>query len=180
MRTTFALLLSVIAGLLQPRLAAAADAPAPPAPTKIGIYDSRAVAVAYAGSEAHKKQMAPIQADYAKAKQTGDDKRMKEIGEQMKATQKRFHMQGFSTAPVDDILRQIEGELPRIKKEAGVDLLVSKWDEGTLAKHASAEKIDVTMRLVDAFHPNDRQRKTAEEIQKHKPISLKEAENIND
>lgn len=179
MKITIALLLSTIAGLLTPRLAAAADVPAA-APTKIGIYDSRAVAVAFAGSDAHKKQTGPIQADYAKAKQAGDEKRMKEINEQMKATQKRFHMQGFSTAPVDDILRQIEGDLPRIKKDAGVDLLVSKWDDATLAKYPSAQKIDVTMRLVDAFHPTDRQRKSAEEIQKHKPISLKEAENIND
>ncbi len=59
-------------------------------------------------------------------------------------------------------------------------MLVSKWDKETLAKHPSAELIDVTMHLVDAFNPNERQRKSAVEIQKHQPISLEEADKIDD
>lgn len=38
--------------------------------------------------------------------------------------------------------------------------------------------MDVTLKLVDAFLPNERQRKSAIEIQKHKPISLEQAEKI--
>jgi hypothetical protein len=40
--------------------------------------------------------------------------------------------------------------------------------------------VDITMTLVDAFHPTEGQLKAAIEIQKKTPISLKEAENIND
>src|SRR6266498_2845213 len=35
---------------------------------RIGVYDSRAVAVAFAGSEAHNKSMEPLLAEHRKAK----------------------------------------------------------------------------------------------------------------
>jgi hypothetical protein len=59
-------------------------------------------------------------------------------------------------------------------------MLVSKWDQETLAKYPSAELVDVTMMLVDAFQPNERQRQSAIEIQKHEPIPLEDAEKIKD
>jgi len=89
-------------------------------------------------------------------------------------------LQGFSTAPVDNILEHIKDRLPAVKQKAGVSVLVSKWDKKTLAKYPSAELVDVTPELIDAFDPNERQRKSAIAIQKHKPISLKQAENIKD
>ena len=89
-------------------------------------------------------------------------------------------MQGFSTASVDDILKHIKDSLPTIEQKACVDVIVSKWDEKTLAKHKSAKRVDVTIMLVDAFHPNEKQRKSALEIQKATPISLEQAEKIKD
>ena len=159
----------------------AADLPqATNAPVKVGTYDSRSIAIAFVGSPAFKQWMTPIQAEYAKAKQSGDAAGMKKIEQEMQKDQKLRHMQGFSTAPVDDVLKTIEARLPDVQKAAGVDVIISKWDQAALAKYEKAEKIDVTMRLVDEFHPSDRQRKSAIEIQKHEPISLKEAEKIDD
>jgi hypothetical protein len=59
-------------------------------------------------------------------------------------------------------------------------MLVSKWDEETLAQYPSAELVDVTMRLVDAFQPTERQRQHAIGIQTQEPIPLDEAEKIQD
>lgn len=91
-----------------------------------------------------------------------------------------MHIQGFSTAPVDNILDHIKDRLSAIKEKAGVTALVSKWDKAGLAKYKDAELVDVTMALVDAFNPSDRQRKSASEIQKNDPIPLEQAENIRD
>ena len=146
--------------------------------SKIGIYDSRAVAVAYAGSDLFNQSLAPTLAEYKKAKDSGNAAKMAEIEKQMQNLQKLLHKQGFSTASVDDILKQIEPRLPQIKKDAGVDILVSKWD--TTVQTNGKVVIDVTMRLVDEFHPSERQRKSATEIQKHKPISLEAADRIKD
>ena len=143
-------------------------------PERIGIYDSRAVAVAFAGSDAQKKSLAPLMEEHKKASATGDSKRVKELEAEGAARQKRAHQQAFSTAPVDDILEHIKDRLPDIKKEAGLPAtaeLISKWDTSALKRHKSAEQIDITAALVDAFNPTDKQRKTALEIQQQKPIT---------
>jgi hypothetical protein len=151
------------------------------APPRIGIYDSRAIAVAFAGSASFNKEwMRPIKAEHDRAKAAGDTNRMKRIEADMRARQTLAHKQAFSTAPVDEYLKYIKKEMPAIKQKAGVSDIVSKWDPEALKKYSSAEKVDVTMLLVDAFQPNERQRKSAVEIQKHKPITLEEAEKIND
>lgn len=152
----------------------------PTAKVPVGTYDSRSVAVAFAGSEAFSKWMGDLKAENDKAKASGDLKRVSEIEAEGATRQKLMHKQGFSTAPVDDILEQIKDRLPAIKKKAGVIDLVSKWDKAGLARYKDAELVDVTMALADAFNPNDRQRKSAMEIQKHDPIPLEQAEKIKD
>jgi hypothetical protein len=168
------LLASWVFGNLQ-----AAEAAAPPK-ERIGTYDSRAIAVAYVGSAAHSKRMEAMQTELARTNAAGDTKRTRELQSQGASLQKTLHEQGFSTAPVDDLLKLVEERLPAIRKEAGVSELISKWDEATLAKHAGAERVDVTLALVKAFDPNERQLKTAVEIQKHAPISRQKAKQIRD
>lgn len=124
--------------------------------------------------------MGPLFAEHQKAKANGDTKRVKELEAEGKARQKRAHTQGFSTAPVDDLLEHIKDQLPEIKTRAGVSVLISKWDKQELAKHPSAQQVDVTLALVDAFKPSEKQRKSAIQIQQHKPISIREAERIED
>jgi hypothetical protein len=147
---------------------------------RIGIYDSRAVAVAFAGSAAQEKEMKELREAHQKAKAAGDSKTVARLEAEGKARQAKAHQQAFSTAPVADLLAHITNALPDIQKAAGVTALISKWDEAELKKHAGAETVDVTMPLVDAFHPTERQRKSALEIQKHKPVSLKQAGRIKD
>lgn len=147
---------------------------------RIGVYDSRAIAVAFAGSEHFNQWMSGLHAEYKKVKAAGDQKRVEELETGGAARQRQLHMQAFSTAPVDDILEHIEDRLPSIKQKANVSLLVSKWDKENMAKHPSADRVDLTMELIDALNPNERQRKSAIEIQKHKPIPLEQVENMKD
>lgn len=146
----------------------------------VGVYDSRAVAVAFVGTTAFNAWMGELQDEMDKAKSEGDKKKIKELKAEGKARQNQLHKQGFSTAPVDDLLIHIQDKLPEILKAANVEVLVSKWDEAALANYASSEHVDVTMVLVDAFQPNERQRQSAVEIQKHSPISLEQAEKMDD
>jgi len=152
--------------------------------TRIGIYDSRAIAVAFVGSEVFKaivgKKMADMMAEYKKAGSEGDEKRVEELKAWGEAQQALLHKQGFSTAPVDDILGHITDRLPEIKKQAKVDMLLSKWNTQALAKHKQAEQVDVTMLLVEAFKPNEKQKKSAIEIQKHEPVPLEKMKGHKD
>jgi hypothetical protein len=159
--------------------AVAADAPQA-GPARIGVYDSRAIAIAWAGSPSFTAWMGALRADHAKAKAAGDAKRVKQLEAEGAARQQRLHLQGFSTAPVDEILAHIKDALPGIQQQAGVSALVSKWDKEGQAKYPAAEQHDVTLALLDALHPSDRQRQAAIEAQKHKPIPLDEARNLKD
>ncbi|HPB32759.1 MAG TPA: hypothetical protein PLB62_15010 [Candidatus Sumerlaeota bacterium] len=147
---------------------------------RVGTYDSRAVAVAFSGSEIFSKWLGELKVEQERAEAAGDKARVAEIRAKGATRQKLMHMQGFSTAPVDDILDRVREGVQSVREKAGVDVLVSKWDKESLDRHRDAEVIDVTMDLVDLFNPNERQRRSALEIQKHDPISLKQAENIRD
>ena len=127
-----------------------------PTKARVGIYDSRAVAVAFAGSAAFNRWLGDLKAEHEKAKASGDQKRAAELEAEGAARQRLLHMQGFSTAPVTNILDQIKDKLPAINKKAGVSVLLSKWDKDGLARYKDADLVDVTMALVDAFSPSDR------------------------
>ena len=149
-------------------------------PLRIGVYDSRAIAVAWAGTSAFTEWMGALEVEYNQAKKANDQARIAELEAEADARQRKMHTQAFSTAPVDMIIEFIDDELPAIQRKAGVSMLVSKWDQETLSKYPSAEQVDVTMMLVDAFHPSEKQREFAIDVQKRAPISLEEAEKIQD
>lgn len=56
-----------------------------------------------------------------------------------------------------------------MKESTDLKAIVSKWDEEGLKKYEGAERVDVTMGLVDLLKPTDGQRKRAVEIQDHAP-----------
>jgi hypothetical protein len=89
-----------------------------------------------------------------------------------------MHEQVFSTGRVDDILKKIEDRLPEIAKEAGVDLIVSKWD---LAYRApGAEVVDVTEALIKLYQPDEKTRKILADMARKPPIPLEELKKIKD
>jgi hypothetical protein len=146
----------------------------PPAQERIGVYDSRAGAVAYVGSTFQVKKMKELTAQLKKAREVGDTNEISRLETAGREWQSNLKRQGFGTAPVDDLLAEIARDVPKIEQVAGVTSLVSKWNKAELDRRANAVRIDVTMRLVDAFQPNETQRKRAIEIQKIKPQKIKE------
>jgi len=147
---------------------------APFAQERIGVYDSRAVAVAYAGSTWQVKKMKELTAQLKKAREAGDTNQVSRLEAEGQAWQSDLKRQGFGTAPVEDLLAEIADDLPTILEAAGVTSIISKWNKTELDKHPHAVQVDVTMRLVDAFQPNETQRRRAIEIQKMKPQKIKE------
>lgn len=139
------------------------------APQRIGVYDSRAVAVAYGGSAFKDQRLQALKARHQQAQQAGDTAAMARLQAEGRAWQAQLHQQAFGTAPVDDILLHIAAELPAIQQAAGVTRLVSRWNRAELDKLAHAEQVDLTMALVDALHPTAKQRKYAQDIQAQPP-----------
>ena len=146
-----------------------------PAPLKVrvGTFDSRAVAIAYARSA----MFAPIMKDwkdkYEKAKAEKNEAVIKEC----EAWGPNYHrlqmLQAFSIASVADILEKVKDQLSKAAQEAGVDILVSKWE--LAYQNPSIEVVDVTLYLVKIFNPDERTLKILEDLSKQPPIPLYEA-----
>lgn len=135
----------------------------------IGVYDSRAVAVAYAGSSFQREKLAQLKQEWDDARAKGDTNRLAALENKGKAWQHKANEQAFQTAPVIDLLACVSNKIPAIKAKYEVTQLISKWDAKSLEAFPGAKKIDVTAALIDAFDPAERSRQWAREIQSRKP-----------
>jgi hypothetical protein len=151
---------------------------------RIGIYDSRVVAMAYCFSPACKaaegESVAAYKAELAKA--SGDKKQAADVEAKYSdliKTQIRRHKQVFSTAPIDDALVHIKDQLAEIAKAARVGSIISKWDKEALEKHEGAELVDVTEAMAKALRPPEESLKAALELRKKDPIPLEQAEKMD-
>jgi hypothetical protein len=168
------LLLIVIAGLgaLPSASAAAPVTKADSAIDTVGVYDSRAVAVAFAGTVRFRASLDELRKKHQAAKESGDEEQVAVLEAEGQARQHELHRQGFGTAPVDNILAHYLEDLAKLKAEQGLERLISKWDQASLARYPDAEQIDITMIIVDLLHPNETQREFALQIQDKEPVPL--------
>jgi hypothetical protein len=157
-----------------------ADTPA--TSTRIGIYDSRAVAYAYFFTPAAMQHRSDLIARAKAAKAAGNTTEFAPLNAELVALQKRNHLQVFSTAPVDDAIAALQPKLPALLNELQVSRLVSKWDEPGLKNVAPTDQVDVTARLVHELLPNPspQQSHTLASIQSTEPLPLAEAAKLAD
>lgn len=140
---------------------------------RVGTFDSRAIAIAYGRSEMCLQYVGSLKEKHNKAKEEGDEKLVKELEALGLATQQVLHQQGFSIASVADILEKVKAELPKIAEDAGVDIIVSKWE--VVYRNPSIEIVDVTSHLVKLFNPDERTLKMIiEDLPKQAPMLLVE------
>ncbi len=139
-------------------------------PMRVGTYDSRAIAVAYVRSDFGRQAIDNLMAERDKAKAAGDEKRVKEVEARGRARQERLHQQGFGTASVMEMLDRIKAEIPGVAREAGVALIVSKWE--VVYRDPSVEYVDVTVALVKKFGADPKMLKMIEDLMQHEPMPI--------
>jgi hypothetical protein len=145
-------------------------------PMRVGTYDSRAVALAYYRkfyrSPEFTARMKTLEEARDAAKAAGDHEKAKKLEAEGKAEQEHSHSQVFGSAPIDDIVAKIKDQLPQIAKQAGVDMIVSKWS--ITYRSADAEVVDVTEPMAQLFHPDTETLKILRDLTKHQPVSAEE------
>ncbi len=141
----------------------------------VGIFDSRALAMAYYRSKPFNAQMSEMHAKHEEAKAAGDEKRVKELEAEGPALQDLIHKQGFGTWPVDNILEKIKGRIPEIAAQADVQLIVCKWD--IVYQQPDVKFVDVTELMVKPFDPDEATLKIIQDIQKQDPVPLEQLKN---
>lgn len=136
----------------------------------IGVYDSRSVAVAFAGSAKFNAQVAPIAREISAARKRGDKAKTAANEQKMRDLQAQLHRQAFGTEPVTAILALYPAQVKLLMATQGLTALVSQWNEPELKRHAAARRVDVTEDLINLFEPSGHQRRSALAIRKSKPL----------
>ncbi len=143
---------------------------------RVGVYDSRGIAVAYMNSEHFDKILAEKRLALEQAKKDNVSNKVKELEAWGRQHQARAHQQGFGTAPVHECFECIKQQIPAAAKAAGVDVIVSKWECDYLAD--DADVVDVTMELAKLFNPRPKAYEWIGQLKDHKPISAEEIERL--
>lgn len=150
----------------------AVAAPATKPSVRIGVYDSRGVAIAYARSAGFRESMTRLRGDFEQAKARGDSAQMKTLEQQGQWMQVRLHQRGFSTAGAGDLLARVADGLAGVAREAGVVLIVSKWEMPF--KDPAVEIVDVTLPIARLFQPDEQTLQVLGGIAKQPPVPFDE------
>ncbi len=158
-------------------------APAKPKPAaatqpamRIGVYDSRCVALACFRTEENLKNINSLYAEAKAAEKAGDKATYERIKKQMEGRQERVHAQVFSDTPIGDLLADRGDMLARVAAKTGVTAIVPSADY--LA--AGVEPIDLTDALVAEFSPSDKTRKIIADAHRQKPVPIEDLAVIKD
>jgi Skp family chaperone for outer membrane proteins len=131
---------------------------------RIGVYDSRFVALAFYRAENMKKVrdfMESLNLELQKAKEANDEKKVKELEAKGPAFQNLMHQQVFGNLSIPNVMGTIKDQLPAIAKKMGTSLIVSKWEISYSGPEI--ETVDLTLQLVGLFTVDDATRKMIEE-----------------
>jgi len=148
-------------------------------PARIGVYDSRVVAMVYFWSGPAQKDLQKQMAAARAARQSGDTNSFNALAAALREKQADMHRQVFSIAPATDAMVALKERLPMIEKSAGVVAVISRWDDAALKAYKNTEQVDITDSLVYEFIvPTEKQLKTIESIKTAKPIPLDECNEL--
>ncbi len=137
---------------------------------RIGIFDSRCVALAYGRSTEFMKEMDNLRNDVAKAKEDGNQELVKELEQQGPTKQVLMHQQVFSNGSINNILEKIKDKFPAIAKENNFKMILSKWEISFIDE--SFELLDITDQLVAMFDPDDATKKIIDNIKVMEPVHI--------
>ena len=136
------------------------DSAVDPEAGRVGVYDPRAVCVAYANGPLFRDWMAELTRRHAAAQAAGDTATARELEASAKAQQARFHEQAFSGADVDNLLAHVADRMPAMLAAAGVERL----ERIDAPRGQATSTVDVTTQLVDLFDPDARGRQWIAEL----------------
>ncbi len=150
------------------------SAPSPAAQkVRIGVFDSRMVAIAYYNSGEQRKFMQDLMAQLKAAKTANDTAKIADLEFQGPAMQNLMHYQVFSNASIPNVMEKLAPELPKIAADSHVSIIVSKWE---VAFHdPNVEYVDVTDALVARFKPTAQVQKWIDSGKSQQPVPLLEA-----
>ena len=132
---------------------------------RIGVFDSRAVAVAYYNSDFsnnYRQIFQSLATQMQEAKSKDDKEAIAKIEREATLRQAILHEQGFGTGSVINITETVKDSLIKLANEENLSAIVSKWEISF--SNNNVELIDITEKIVHFFDPNDQMKDMVKEI----------------
>ena len=129
----------------------------PPSTLRVGTFDSRFVALAYYRSEHGMNPARALQEELQEAREAKHKKRLRELESKGSALQNLMHQQVFGNLSIPNVLKTVSDSLPAVATNAGVSLLVSKWE--IQYSTSEIELVDLTPQLVELFDVDEATRR---------------------
>lgn len=137
---------------------------------RVGVYDNRAIALAYFGSDYN--EFIKKRSEFQEVQKSGDSARIEELNEWVGKFQRQIHFQGFCRAPVDDLLLLVKDKMAGLASRTGVDII--GWYPDYTG--AEVEIVDITDELVALFNPSESKLKEIKGLKGVEPIALSDVE----
>ncbi len=141
---------------------------------RIGVYDPRAIAIAWAGSDFNPVKVKRAELDAAK--KSGDEAKIKELLAWGPVHQRLLHFQGFGHVPVGDLLLPVKTGVMQVEKAKGLVAIAMECDEVT----TNVQVVDVSEELAGLFVPAEKAHKIVVSLQNAKPLGLIEIADLKD
>jgi Skp family chaperone for outer membrane proteins len=129
---------------------------------RIGVFDSRAVAIAYYQSGYHEQDLKKLLNEYNKASDAGDTLLAKKISNRVEVLQMIAHDKGFGKGTVNNILDRFKKELDDLAKRENVSMIVSKWELYSVSDNM--EMIDITDEVAHIINGDEKIRNYIREL----------------
>ncbi|MCL5992494.1 MAG: hypothetical protein M1419_10415 [Bacteroidetes bacterium] len=135
---------------------------------RIGVYDSRVIAICWFQSNEGQKDMMSLREEYNTAQAKGDTVTAKKLSEKGQLTQRILHDKGFGRGSVAEIIEKKLNELKELAKKEKLMAICSKWELNFSSP--DVELVDITMNVLDMFKASDKVKKMVEEMKGIEPI----------
>jgi Skp family chaperone for outer membrane proteins len=139
---------------------------------RVGIFDSRCVALAYGRSAEFMKEMDSIKTAHKNAAEEGNKEIVDELEQLGPTKQVLMHQQVFSNGSINNILEKIKDKLPAVARGNDLRMIISKWEIPFI--DGSFELVDITDQLVAMFGPDDATKKIIDSIKAMEPVPIEQ------
>ncbi|MCX6150800.1 MAG: hypothetical protein NTX22_09770 [Ignavibacteriales bacterium] len=137
---------------------------------RIGVFDSRAVVVAYYNSKYFKEKQIfdSLGLQMKNAKEKDDKKTIAKIEREGTLRQAMMHEQGFGKGSINNITETMKDKMAILVKNENLTAIVSKWE--LVYSGTDVELVDITEKIVDFFEPSEKIKSMMKEIMQSEPI----------
>lgn len=137
---------------------------------RIGVFDSRAVAVAYYNSKFSNAQeiFQALNKKMLEAKLKNDTVEIARIELEANLRQAMLHEQGFGTGSISGITESIKDKMVQLAEEENLSAIVSKWE--VVFSNKNIELIDVTEKVAGFFEPDEKIKAMVKDIIQTEPV----------